>query len=93
MKRIFIILIAVIVLICLSSCNNNEEACYADSETVLDIQYDQYKNVISKVVYDNRNERTYLYTYTYSYQNGFWECTDSNLTIVLRGGTVVYPKE
>lgn len=93
MKRIFIILIAVIVLICLSSCNNNEEAGYADGETVLDIQYDQYKNVISKTVYDNRNERTYLYTYTYSYKSGLWECTDSDLVIVLRGGTVVYPKE
>ena len=95
MKKLVLIITIVLLLCVLCSCGSKSEEQNYDNDNayVVDIQKDNYGNVISRTVYDKIAERTYLYTYTYEYNNGFWECTNVNTVIILRGGTVVYPEE
>lgn len=95
MKKLLLIITIILLLCTLCACGDDKEDIAYDNENayVVDIQKDNYGNVISRTVYDKMAERTYLYTYTYEYNDGFWECTNVDTVIILRGGTVVYPKE
>lgn len=95
MKKLLLIITIIMLLCTLCACSNDKEVVTYDNENayVVDIQKDNYGNVISRTVYDKMAERTYLYTYTYEYNDGFWECTNVDTVIILRGGTVVYPEE
>ena len=95
MKKL-ILIITIIMLVCtLCACGDEKEVITYNNENayIIDIEEDNYGNIISKTVYNKMTEQTYLYTYTYDYNNGFWECTNVDTVIILRGGTVVYPKE
>ena len=94
MKKLIIIVLVLAMLACLCSCNTRQdvEVEYNDENTyVIDVQYDTYNNLISKTVYNKITGQTYLYTWTYKYHNGFWECVDSDIVVVSRGGTIIYP--
>ena len=66
---------------------------YNDENTyVIDMQYDQYDNLISKSVYNKITGQTYLYTFNYEYKNGFWECTETNTVVLSKAGSVIYPE-
>lgn len=57
MKKLIVIIIAILILCTLCSCATSQEAemHYNNENTyVIDIQYDQYNNLISKSVYRKR---------------------------------------
>lgn len=95
MKKLILIITVIVLIFALCACDNTKEEVDYDSTNayIIDIEEDNYGNIISKTVYNKITEQTYLYTYTYQYHNGFWECTNVNVVIVLRGGTVVYPED
>jgi hypothetical protein len=96
MRKLLVIIIAILMLCGLCSCTTDQEAemHYNDENTyVIDMQYDQYDNLISKSVYNKITGQTYLYTFTYQYNNGFWECTNTNTVVIAKAGSVIYPEE
>lgn len=95
MKKILVIMIAILMLCTLCSCATSQEAemHYNNENTyVIDMQYDQYDNLISKSVYNKITGQTYLYTFKYEYHNGFWECIDNDVVVLNKAGDVMYPE-
>ena len=95
MKKFLVIIIAILMLCTLCSCATDQEAemNYNDENTyVIDMQYDRYDNLISKSVYNKITGHTYLYTFNYEYNNGFWECTETNTVVISKAGSVIYPE-
>ena len=95
MKKILVIIIAIVMLGTLCSCTTYQEAemHYNDENTyIIDIQYDRYENLISKSVYNKVTGHTYIYTFNYEYNNGFWECTETNTVVFSKAGSVIYPE-
>ena len=95
MKKLLVIIITILMLGTLCSCTTNQEIemQYNNENTyVIDMQYDGYENLISKSVYNKITGHTYIYTFNYEYNNGFWECTETNTVILSKAGSVIYPK-
>lgn len=95
MKKLLLILITIMMLCTLCACGESDEKPVYDNTNayVIDIEEDMYGNVINRTVYNNITEQTYVYTYTYTYNDGMWECTNVDVVVILRSGTIVYPKE
>jgi hypothetical protein len=94
-KKLLIIILSIFILISLCSCASQQEIemNYNNENTyVIDMQYDQYNNLISKSVYNKITGQTYLYTFKYEYHNGFWECIDNDVVVLNKVGDVMYPE-
>ena len=95
MRKLFVITITILLLCILCSCTTFQEAemHYNNENTyVIDMQHDQYNNLISKSVYNKITGQTYLYTFKYEYHNGFWECINNDVVVLNKAGDVMYPE-
>jgi hypothetical protein len=97
MKKIILLVITIALLTSLCACTTQEEVdaklYNQENAHFVDIQKDQYGNVVSRSVYNRLTQQTYIYTYTYEYIDGHWQCRDTDVVVISAGGTVITGEE
>lgn len=97
MKKIILLVITIALLTSLCACTTQEEVdaklYNQENAHFVDIQKDQYGNVVSRSVYNRLTQQTYIYTYTYEYIEGHWQCRDTDVVVISASGVVITEEE
>ena len=97
MKKLILIVITILMVVSLCACESQEEVdaklYNQENAHFVDIQKDQYGNVVSRSVYNRLTHQTYIYTYTYEYIDGHWQCRDTDVVVISEVGTVITGEE
>jgi hypothetical protein len=98
MKKIVLVLVSLLMIFCLASCNKNEPSTIVNKESSVEVNEpfisvsvtkDANGNILQHILFNKHTKVTYIYDYEWVYDYGAYVCSGSWLTVIDAEGNEV----